>query len=108
MIQSHLPVPLDKGLLATVHFFVVRMEESVRNREKGELFVIVIDETERKYIAERFPEVHIRRTVKQKSKRHRYYMEEARYAVQALDRMRGREEEKRGDRADGKRRKAPR
>lgn len=39
-------------------------------------------------IAERMPNVHIRRTVKQKSKRHKYYMEENKNAMRLLKELR--------------------
>lgn len=46
--------------------------------------MIIISAREKEIIAERLPNVHIRRTVKQKSKRHRYYMEESRNAMRLL------------------------
>ena len=39
-------------------------------------------------IAERMPNVHIRRTVRQKSKRHKYYMEENKNAMRLLNELR--------------------
>lgn len=39
-------------------------------------------------IAERMPNVHIRRTVRQKSKRHKYYMEENKNAMRLLKELR--------------------
>lgn len=50
--------------------------------------MIVITPAEKKIIAERMPNVHIRRTVKKKSNRHRYYMEENRNAVRLLKELR--------------------
>ncbi len=50
--------------------------------------MIAINEREKKVIAERLPGVHIRRTVKQKSKRHQYYMEESREAMRILRSLR--------------------
>ena len=51
--------------------------------------VIAISANERKIIAEKLPNVHIRRTVKQKSKRHKYYMEESKAAMRLLHNIRG-------------------
>lgn len=39
--------------------------------------MIMITKEEKDYISEHFPRAHIVRTMKQKSKRHRYYCEEA-------------------------------
>lgn len=55
---------------------------------KGSCFVVIISEQEKKVIAQAVPDVHIRRTVKQKSKRHRYYMEENAYAMRILRSLR--------------------
>lgn len=55
---------------------------------KGCSFLIAINEREKKAIAERLPGVHIRRTVKRKSKRHQYYMEEDREAMRILRSLR--------------------
>lgn len=46
--------------------------------------VIAINAEERKIITERLPDIHVRRTVKQKSKRHRYYVEESRDVMRIL------------------------
>lgn len=51
--------------------------------------MIAISAAEKKIIAERMPDLHIRRTVKQKSKRHRYYMEESKGAMRLLSSLRG-------------------
>ena len=51
--------------------------------------MINITQEEKKIIAEKYPETHIRRTVQQKSKRHRYYMEESRNAMRLLRLLRG-------------------
>lgn len=50
--------------------------------------MITITSQEKEIIAERMPNVHIRRTVKQKSKRHKYYMEENRNAMRLLKELR--------------------
>lgn len=50
--------------------------------------MIAITATEKKHILERMPNAHIRRTVKQKSKRHKYYMEESRKALHILNEYR--------------------
>lgn len=51
--------------------------------------MIAINKAERDAIRERFPDVYIVRTMKQKSKRHRYYCEEARRVMRYLDGIRG-------------------
>lgn len=45
------------------------------------IIIILISKDEYKKIREKFPELHIRRTVVQKSKRGRYYMTERRDAM---------------------------
>lgn len=51
--------------------------------------MIAITAKEKEIIAEALPKVHIRRTVKQKSNRHKYYMEESRAAMKLLNKLRG-------------------
>jgi hypothetical protein len=53
-----------------------------------EILLVVINAEEKNLIAEKLPNVHIRRTVKQKSKRHVYYMEEDKKAMLLLRQMR--------------------
>ena len=70
--------------------------------------MIVITKAEMEVIAERFPNVHIVRTMKQKSNRHRYYCEESKGVIRILDVLRGNTENeiKGGGRdTDGKKRK---
>lgn len=50
--------------------------------------MIAISEKEKEVIAECLPGTHIRRTVKQKSKRHRYYAEESRDVMRILRSLR--------------------
>lgn len=50
--------------------------------------MVSITQEEKKVIAERFPQTHIRRTVQQKTKRHRYYMEESKNAMRLLKELR--------------------
>lgn len=50
--------------------------------------MIAITKEEKDIIRERFPEVHIVRTMKQKSKRHHYYCEEIRPVMNYLNKMR--------------------
>ena len=50
--------------------------------------MIAITKAEKEVIREQFPNVHIVRTMKQKSKRHRYYCVEDRRVMRLLDRMR--------------------
>lgn len=52
------------------------------------LILTAINAKEKQIIAETCPGVHIRRTVKQKSNRHRYYMEESRDAMRILKSLR--------------------
>jgi hypothetical protein len=59
----------------------------VKTNERN-VFMILINDTEKKIIAAAMPDIHIRRTVKQKSKRHKYYMEESRDAMQLLNSIR--------------------
>lgn len=51
--------------------------------------MVLIDKAEALAIRERFPNVHIVRTMKQKSKRHKYYCEENTRAMRLLHEMRG-------------------
>lgn len=55
--------------------------------------MITITSREKEIIAERMPNVHIRRTVSQKSKRHKYYMEENKNAMRLLKELRADEAE---------------
>lgn len=50
--------------------------------------MVIITSREKEIIAERMPNVHIRRTVSQKSKRHKYYMEENKNAMRLLKELR--------------------
>lgn len=52
------------------------------------LTMIAITKSEKEAISARFPEVHIVRTMKQKSKRHRYYCEETKQVMRLLSNMR--------------------
>lgn len=51
--------------------------------------MIAISADEKKIIREECPQVHIVRTMKQRSKRHRYYMAEESAAMRVLRRLRG-------------------
>jgi len=53
--------------------------------------MVAINKMEKDAIRERFPNVYIARTMKQKSKRHKYYCEENRQVMKFLDRLRGEE-----------------
>ena len=57
--------------------------------------MILISVDEKKTILEQYPDVHIVRTVKQKSKRHRYYMEEQGGPMRLLRKLRGEPEPRR-------------
>lgn len=50
--------------------------------------MIAVTKEEKEKIAERFPNVHIVRTMKKDSKRHHYYMEENRKAIRFLNHIR--------------------
>ncbi len=50
--------------------------------------MILITKSEKEAISERYPKVHITRTMKQDSKRHHYYMEEAPGAMRLLRKLR--------------------
>lgn len=50
--------------------------------------MVVICEREKKIIEKMLPYVHIRRTVRSKSNRHKYYMEENRSAMDLLNKIR--------------------
>ena len=47
--------------------------------------MILVDKREKDAILERFPDAKITRTVRQKSKRHRYYCEETRHIINFLN-----------------------
>lgn len=64
--------------------------------------MIAINKAEKEAIAERFPEVHIVRTMKQKSKRHHYYCEETRPVMRFLRQMRDPEGYSNSGRKDGR------
>lgn len=51
--------------------------------------MIAITESEKKAICEKYPNVHIVRTMKQDSKRHHYYMVESSGPMRMLNSMRG-------------------
>lgn len=50
--------------------------------------MVLISKEEKEKINRRFPRVHIARTMKQKSKRHKYYCEENRAAMRYLEELR--------------------
>lgn len=56
---------------------------------KGFEKLIAISAREKESIIQKVPDIHIYRTVKQKSKRHRYYMEENKSAMRVLKELRG-------------------
>lgn len=51
---------------------------------KGMKVLITISKEEKELISKKFPDVHIVRTMKQKSKRHRYYCAEYPCVMQLL------------------------
>ena len=64
--------------------------------------MIAINKAEKDAIRERFPDVHIVRTMKQKSKRHHYYCEETRQVMRFLNQMRFPSSYKNSGRKDGR------
>lgn len=50
--------------------------------------MILISKEEKEKISKRFPNIHITRTMKQKSKRHKYYCEEGRAVLKYLEEIR--------------------
>lgn len=61
--------------------------------------MIAINKKEKEAIQERYPDIYIVRTMKQKSKRHRYYCVESPKVLRLLNRMRNPESiEKEGGR----------
>ena len=76
-----------------------------------DLQMIAITKAEKDAIRDKFPNVNIVRTMKQKSKRHHYYCEETKQVSKFLKQMREpdcvtnstRREVRNADRADGKR-----
>ena len=50
--------------------------------------MIAINKAEKDAIIKRFPKTHIVRTMKRKSKRHRYYCEESRQVMRFLNKIR--------------------
>ena len=64
--------------------------------------MIAINKEEKEIIAAKFPDVHIARTMKQKSKRHHYYCEETKPVMRLLKQLRG-ETNKQGGAKNGHR-----
>jgi hypothetical protein len=73
-----------------------RQSNGKNNIRKGmkAFTMIAIRAEEKEAVSARFPDVHIVRTVKQKSKRHRYYCEETRRVVRFLSGMRNHSEQR--------------
>lgn len=59
--------------------------------------MVLITKSEKETIMKRFPDVHIVRTMKQHSSRHRYYMVEEREPMRLLRKLRGIEEPRRNN-----------
>lgn len=66
--------------------------------------MILITRDEKEAVLENFPNVHIVRTMKQDSKRHRYYMVEESGPMRLIRKLRGLPEEKPRNRQRQKRR----
>lgn len=58
--------------------------------------MVLITVREKEELLKKMPDLHIHRTVKQKSKRHKYYMEERRDAMRQLAMLRGEMHTERG------------
>lgn len=58
--------------------------------------MVEVSKAEAEIIRERYPHVYIVRTMRQKSKRHHYYCEEARKAMMLLAELRGEEYNEKG------------
>lgn len=50
--------------------------------------MVLISKEEKEKISKRFPNIHITRTMRQKSKRHKYYCEEGRAVLKYLEELR--------------------
>ena len=61
----------------------------INKDEKDDLVLILINKYEKAAVTEKYPTVHIARTMKQDSKRGHYYMEERKDAVAYLNELRG-------------------
>ena len=59
--------------------------------------MILINKNEKEAVLKRFPDMRIARTSKQKSRRHRYYMEERPAAMRLLRSLRGHPDAERRD-----------
>jgi len=55
---------------------------------KDDEFLVLISKSEKEAIRAKFPKVNIVRTMKQRSKRHRYYCEEAPQVMRYLNELR--------------------
>lgn len=64
--------------------------------------MIAINKAEKEAVASRFPNVHIVRTMKKKSKRHHYYCEESIEVVRFLRMLRGETKNSRDKKGDGR------
>ena len=53
--------------------------------------MVLVTKSEKEAILKRFPRVGMVRTMKQRSKRHRYYCEEAPQVMRYLDKLRGKD-----------------
>ena len=69
---------------------VISTKGTAKNKknERIEKLVIVINKAEAEAIRSKYPNTHIVRTMKQKSKRHKYYCEENKAAMRFLNELR--------------------
>ncbi len=63
--------------------------------------MVLITKDEKEAISARYPDAHIVRTMKQKSKRHRYYVEESRPVMRLLNQLRATKNGQKDGAADG-------
>ena len=67
----------------------MRTKEQNSKKRNEYFLMIAISKSEKEVISARFPDIHIVRTMKHKSKRHHYYCEENKGVVRVLNKLRG-------------------
>lgn len=88
-VCKHLDIDTYRPLCSISIYREKKHENHIIYYKVERVFILIaISAKEKQIIAETFPMVHIRRTVKQKSNRHRYYMEESRDAMRVLRSLR--------------------
>ena len=79
-----------------IEFYIFNLHIDSKNRTKGYDLLIAINKKEKEAILERYPDVYVVRTMKQKSKRHRYYCVETPKVMKLLNKMRNPESSENG------------